>query len=427
MKRGLIVFLFISLISLASAIPTLTLQHNETQPGETIFATIITVGEFTKEILSSDIKFLEGRKEVFFESDITFYNNTFYLYIYTTREGNFTLEISNILYKEFDELKSITLEQPITIKNNFIIDEETNETRTEILSIKPGFIRTTDEPKLKFINKGTSQLNLTYSENETSLQPQESTEIEIQQEGTFSNLKISTYKDFLIPVMRPAPEDIIIPEVKHDLKYNPDLLLLELLTEEKSSATITLFNFGEENITDIKFISDISFLKIEKIESLEARGVHNLSLTLSPKNPGHVQGNINITYTQYGEEKNLSIPLSIFILPTGSTEEDFQISDENCEDKGGAVCTLEEDCDGDETFTRGGDYCCLGTCVPIETDEEPTGFGWLLGLVILIALGFGGYYLYKKQKSIIPKNPHEQLKESSEKYSKRLTGKLQRT
>ncbi|MCK5140295.1 MAG: hypothetical protein KAQ85_10670, partial [Thermodesulfovibrionia bacterium] len=89
MKRGSTIFLFIFLISLASAAPILLLQHNEIQPGETIFATITTVGEFTKEITSLDIKFFEGRKEVFFESNIVFYNDTFYLYTYTTREGNF--------------------------------------------------------------------------------------------------------------------------------------------------------------------------------------------------------------------------------------------------------------------------------------------------------------------------------------------------
>ena len=426
MKRGSTIFLFIFLISLASAAPILLLQHNEIQPGETIFATITTVGEFTKEITSLDIKFFEGRKEVFFESNIVFYNDTFYLYTYTTREGNLTLKISNILYKESDELQSITLEQLITIKNDFIIDEETNETRTEILSIKPGFIRITDEPKLKFINKGNSILNFTYLENETSLQQQESMEIEIQQEETFSNLKVSTYKDFLVPIMRPAPEDIIIPRVEHDLKHSPDLLLVELLTEEKLSSVITLFNFGDENITNIKFNSDISFLKIKEVEELEAREVYNLSLTFSPKNPGHVQGKINITYTQYGQEKNLSIPLSLFILPAGSTEEDFKISDETCEDKGGSVCTSGEDCEGAATFTKGGDYCCLGICVTTEKNED-AGFGWLIGLVLLAFLGFGGYYLYTKQKKIVPKKSDEQLKESSEKYSKRLSGGLQRS
>lgn len=426
MKRGSTFFLFIFLVSLASAVPTLTFQHEEIQPGETIFVTITTVGEFTKEIQPSDLKFLEGRKEVFFESDITFYNNTYYLYIYTTREGNFTLKISEILYKEFDELASINFEQPIIIKNNFITEEETNETRTEIISIKPGFIRAIDEPKLKLINKGNSTLNFTYLENETSLQPQQSIEIEIPQEEIFSNLKLSIYKDFFVPIIRPAPEEIMIPEVKHDLKFDPDLLLLELLTEEKSSANITLFNFGNENISNIKFSSDIEFLKIEEIENLEARGTHNLSLTLSPKTPGHIQGNINITYTQSGEEKNLSIPLSLFILPAGSTVENFKISNDTCEEKGGVICTQKENCEGEATFTKGGNYCCLGICVSTEEEKEDAGFGWLIGLLIFVVLGFGGYYLYKMQKKITPKKPGEQIKESSEKYSKRLTGKLQR-
>ena len=71
MKGDALFFLFIAvfLTAVASATPEITFQHSETQPGETIFATITIPGELTKAITESDITFLEGRKEVFFEFD----------------------------------------------------------------------------------------------------------------------------------------------------------------------------------------------------------------------------------------------------------------------------------------------------------------------------------------------------------------------
>lgn len=411
--------LLILSITLASAIPTLNIQQKETQPGETIFATISTTGEFISDILPENIKFLEGRKEVSFEHDITFHNGTFYLYAYTTREGNFTLKISDLLYKETSELESTTLEAPLEIKSDILADEVTNETYTKILSIKPGFIRATEQPKIKLSNVGTSPLNFTLEE-EITLAPAQSIEITIPSEELFSYFKISTYKEFTIPIIRPAPEDVIIPRVEHDLKFSPDILLLELFTENKTKGTIEIFNFGDTNITDMKFNSAISFINIEEIFGLEARGTHNLSLEFSPKEQGHFQGNLNIIYTQAGKTKNLPIPLSLFVLPTGSSPEDFKISNDTCEEKGGDVCTSTETCDGKITFTKGQVTCCLANCVQNKLKKESKSIGWIIGIVILAALGGAGYYFYKKQKKVMPKKPEEQLKETSDKYSKRF-------
>ena len=144
MKRGVIVFFFLFLISIATAAPILTFQNEEIQPGETILATITTVGNFEKQIEPSDIKFYEGRKQVSFESDIKFYEGTHYLYVYTTREGNFSIEISGILYKEANTLQATTITKEFNITEEKIINEETNETSTQIFQIKPGFVFTTE-------------------------------------------------------------------------------------------------------------------------------------------------------------------------------------------------------------------------------------------------------------------------------------------
>lgn len=422
MKRGTIIFLLLFLISLATATPSLKFQHEQTQPGETIIATITITGEFTKQIEQSDITFYEGRKQVPFESDITFYEGTYYLYIYTIRQGNFSIQIADILYKENDELKSTTIVKPFNITNQIIINEDTNETSTKILSIKPGFIFTTETPIIKLINKGTTILNLTYGENELSLKLLSTHEITLIPTQTFSYLNISSYKEFSIPIIYPtANATFESPLVQLDLRQNPELLLAELFTNTKTQETIQLFNFGNDNITEIQATSDLSFIKIEQLEDMPARGIQNLTLILTPETSGHFQGHINVTYNQSSKLNTLSIPLSLFVLPEGSTPEDFEISEETCEEKLGTVCQDDEECDIKIIFTKNGESCCLGICQPIAK-ERKGNYGWLIALIILAVLGAGGYYLYKKQKQMIPKTPEDKLKEVSEKFDKRMTG-----
>ena len=421
MKKLYLFSILYSLFSilLASASPSLNLQHNQTQPGETILATITTQEEFSKQIEPDDITFLEARKQVFFEHDITFYDDTHHLYIYTTRRGNFTIKIENILYKESNELKSKTIQQ------NFTIQDSTNQ--TQILSIKPGFVLTTQTPKIKLTNKGTQTLNITYNETPISIQPLKTKEITISPTEVFSTIKIQSYKEFSIPIIYPPANGTFQAPPQLDLQLDPELLLAELFTETETQETIQLFNFGEEPITNIKTTSSISFIETKPIENISARGIHNLTLTLSPETPGHFQGNINITYTQYGKQNTLEIPLSIFVLPKGSTPEKFNVSEKTCEEKGGTPCTNEEICDGDASFTKNNEYCCIGTCQPIEPNEDRFSYGWLIAILIFIVLAVTGYYFYKKQKKITPKNPEEQIKETTEKYTKRIRGALSKS
>ena len=411
------------LISIATAAPSLNFQHNETQQGETIMATITTLGEFTKQIELSDIKFFEGRKETSFESDITFYNGTHYLYAYTTRQGNFSIQIENILYNEADELKEKTIKQNFTIKEKTIIDEETNETSTEILSIKPGFVFTTQAPTIKLINRGTKTLNITYDETEISINPLSTKEITLSPTQIFSQFTISSYKDFTIPIIYPSANSTFVsPSEQLDLRQNPELLLTNLYTNTETQETIQLFNFGNDNLTSLHVTSAHPFIEADELEDVPPRGIQNLTLTFNPKNPGHFQGNINITYTQSEKQNTLSIPLSLFVLPEGSPTEDFEISEQTCTEIAGTVCTDEETCEGNASFTKNGEYCCIGKCQSIAKKEPNGNYGWIWGIIIFIVLAAAAYYFYKRQKKIKPKKPEEQLKESTEKFTKRLEG-----
>lgn len=425
--------LLLLLLPIISASPILQFQHNEIQPGETIFATVTTTGEFSEQLEASQIKFFEGRKSISMEHGITFYNSTHYIYIYPNYAGNFTIQIENILYKEAEELKALTITQNFTVqKTPIIINETTNQTATQILSIKPGFVFTTSTPKIKLTNRGDLQLNITYGKEEISLNTLDSTEIQYQPETTFSFLEIESYKTFQVPIIYigQITSNQTTPE-SDNLKSSTELLFLEIYTNNKTTQEIELFNFGNNNITNIETVSDSEIIELDTLEDFQPRGVQNLTLTIKPETAGHFLGNINITFTENSQTQLLQIPYSIFILPEGVAEENFQVRNETCDDLRGQVCESGSICNGTAIFTKAvnPEYCCLATCVETESSSPSasSSLGWIIGIIIILALAGGGYYFYKKQKKIVPETTRQQFQKQEEQFNKRITGGLTKT
>jgi hypothetical protein len=419
-----IFLLLIIIIPLASTTPALHLQHEDITKHETILAILNTSGKFQEGISPLQISFFEERKKIFIESNLILFNNNYYIYIYPTRQGNFTLKIEGILYSDSNDknFKEKTIEKEIEIKDS-------NE-NSSILSIKPGFIFSTgNAQKITLTNKGKTNLEFTYLGNKSNLSVDSSTEILPSLTKNFSYLEIKTYKTFRVPIIyqkinnqNPNP----LPPKETFLKSNLLELTAELTENTEQNKNIQLFNFGDGNITDIKITSSVSFLKAFAPENIEPNSAKNFSITLTPKNSGQVKGNLNITYTQSNSTNILSLPLNLFILPKGSTEEDFKISSETCTQKNGTICSSNEFCTGKSGFAKDG-YCCLAVCKPLEKDDEGSGIGWIFGIIIFLVLAAVGYLLYKKSKKIKPKKPEDKLKEAATNYSKRISGGLRRS
>jgi len=447
MKRGKyggisIFLLFFMLTTIVLAEPEINFQNGEIQVGETILAKISSVGEFVNEIKNEDLIFLEGRREVFFESKIAFYNGTYYLYAHATRPGNFSIKIENILYREAGLLSSTNLEKDFFIETKIIgYQEEVNEsgnitlvnkTKTEILQIKPGLIVPGDESKLRLINVGDSNINLTFQEiigsQEIALEPGEEKEIFLSRNLSFELVNIESYKNFQIPIISIIANGLVPPDEKIDLKTNPKGLIVNLISGEEKEVVIELFNFAEENITNIVFNrNSIPLKNLENLEILNAKDATNLTLIFDTKIEGITEDNLQINYTQNEKEYSLLFPIKIYTFPEGSTEEDFTEVEETCEELGGAVCKTEEKCNGNLKFTKGGDFCCVGICEKKVTKEDNGGILWIVGVLILVLLGIIGYGIYKKSKKAGPKKPEEKLAETTKNYSKRMSGSLQRT
>jgi len=403
--------------------PFIEIQNKEFQPGETLLAEVkLEDGEFTKQISESDIKFFEGRKEVFFETELTFYQGIHYLYVYLPKEGNFTIKIQDILYKTGGTLGSQTITEQIYVKEKLII--EGNNSFTEILSVKPGFTFLEKEPKIRVVNVGNSSINFTIdypngSDEKVSLNPYNSKEFTFTPSENLSFFKIESYKEFLVPIIYPHGE-IFIPVTEKDLRSSHEIILKNLIVGEETNETIQLFNFGDNYLTDLKVFSEIDFVTFEELGNFSPKENRNFSIYFNPKNPGHFTGEINIEYTSLNKS-TLTIHLNLFVLPEGSEDEDFIPSQKTCAEMNGAICTLEEYCNGSATFSKGGEYCCLATCEKIETQKEGSS-KWFIGILILLALALGGYILYSKSKKVKSVKPEERLKEISEKYGNRMKG-----
>jgi hypothetical protein len=439
MKRGSYLFILLLSISLVAATPSINFQNEEVQQDETILGTISTVGEFTKSISQEDILFFEGRRPTFFEFEIFPYNGTYYFYIYANREGNFTMKIEDVLYSEEDQLDSSDLEKPFFIETKpEVIEEEINEsgnittqnkTITKILQIKPGVIFTAQSPLIKLINKGNVELEINYGGEELTLASSETKEVQMTPTESFSYLNISSYKDFSVPIiyLSVANES---PWSRGESELRPDksLIHINLIAGQKKIENLTLFNFVEENITDIEITSEVGILEISKIEDLEAKTDETITLTFDAENEGFVGGEIIIEYLVGEEKKNITIPVNAYILSEGSSEEDFEISGETCEEKGGIFCPEDESCGGESTWTSDEPYyCCLGNCIAQDPKkgDEPS-FGWLIGLIILIALGIIGFFIYRKYKKTKPQKPEEKLAETGKTYERRIKGGISR-
>lgn len=432
MKTGVIFVFVLFSISLVYSQAELTFQNENIQARETIFAEIVTSGSFVKEILDSDIVFYEGRKEKYFDYDLLFYNGTYYFYIYPDRDGEFKIEIKNILYKNGDKLESDTLIKYFNVSTIYEFDEETNESTFQILTIKPGFAYYPNTDRIKLYNNGNSLLEFEYGKEDFEIEAGSNHEIILEPQEKLSFIKIETYKDFSIPVIYPTFDaKFESPLKKSDLRSDYESINIELIVDEKEKKTIQLFNFGDNNITDIKISSDISFVDFSKIGDIDARDVKNLTIEFDGDEAGVFNGFVYINYTS-NEEDSLKIPLSILILPKGSTEEDFknakEIQEENCVGIGGSVIYPDDGykCVGSArhiTYGHKTEYCCLGEYVE-EEEQESGNYGWVVALVILLGLGGLGYYFYKKQKNVgKDKKPEDKLKESANKFEERIGSK----
>jgi hypothetical protein len=143
--------------------------------------------------------------------------------------------------------------------------------------------------------------------------------------------------------------------------------------------------------------TSLDFLKISKLETMEAKSSINLSIEGTAKEKGYFEDNITIIYTENGTKEKLEIPLRVYVFSLNASKEIIEKS-LSCFELAGELCNADEIC---ETPVSASDGSCCKSCK--KTKSESSG-GFVAGLIILVLLGVIGFVLYKKFKDVKPKN-----------------------
>lgn len=437
MKKVFLTFaVFIFFTTLISAEPQLNFYTGNFTKGETI------VGEIfldENENFASDINnlnFYEGRKQTFFQKDLFEYKDKYYFYFYASREGNFTLEITDILYEIKQDNEQGVLKES-SIEKNFTISKGNS------ISIKPGIFYTTEKPEITLTNNFNNTINLTYSfssqaseegffdffsseeTNETTLaiEKGESKSLVVEPQKEFSFLYIKSNKTYRLPIVYLKLEKNETTSEEKDLELSEKLIHMNLEPKERQNATIEIFNFAESNATNLTFTKNSSSYSINEIKTLPAKSSANLTLEFYTEKTGALEDDLVISYKLNNKSKSLTLKVYIYSFPENLTSEQIEEEINECEKINGTICSLDEECEGELTYSGG--FCCIGTCVKTESEGESFNYKWLIGILIFVILAVVGFFIYKKYK----KSPQAEtpLENSQKEYSERTQGNISRT
>lgn len=412
-----VVVLLVLIILTAEAVE-IKLSKEIYAPAETLQAEIY--GNFLDGIKLENIYFYRERN-IPIDYDILKTQDKHLLYaLLPHTEGNYTLKIRNTRYETETGISYSDIIKEFTIK-------ATNETS---LSINPGFVVARDDFYIEVKSNKNIEIEAEFLEQKQSISLSEGKEKKIYfsiseiKNYTEANVKI---KDCNIPVFV-FPEKSEGIEETPKFRFNPGKIEFTILKKESYFFKVSLINFGNKNISDIKLSSNISDsgLNVElapnSISKLEPGEREFINLTLSSEKKGNFSGSIFAVSENLSAELKLDIEVTenkSEINYTSSSSSPGYTEEKGCEEIGGKFCKEEGTCSVPLELTSdsyGHKGCCKGEC-----KAEKKSSTWIYGLIIIIVviagLIFFAFYMKKKQKKAI-----DILKEREKKYKERMAG-----
>lgn len=415
MKKYIYILLIIIFCSLSSSSPSIVLQKNNYQPYETIIGEI---GNITSNVSVNDIKIYEGRREISdFEKGVFNFNNTAYFYAIITKEGEFSLNISRILYTENNSLKEIALSKIINLKIN---------DNPKIINIRPGVYKG-DSPELFITNFGNSTLDIKYDKESYSINPGEYKKIKPELIYGFSYYNINSYQKFSIPIFYTL-NNTLENETIDDSDNNvtkienvsiTDEIKLEILKEsvypvyigDKSNVTFYIKNTGNSSLYNLTINSSNFSVYPNEIEFIEPNESIEINLSVSLDISNLYIEEINI---YHDNEIINNDSLHIITVETEDELEQIENSKDDtylvtCSSLGGELEILDKtECsspDGDEcshgdcwVYNIGeSNRCCLTGVKNIsDKSSKKSASDIVIGILILLVVAGIGYLFYKK-------------------------------
>lgn len=424
--KFLSVFLIILVLPLMSAIVEFD-SKSEFSQGET-FLTKIS-GNFFKPITENDIKFFKNNVRISILPFVQKIDNDFYIYAQLSDKepNNYSLVIENAKYYEGNQIIEEDLRQNFTITIN---DSD--------FSITPGFIFTEEDFSIELKNFG-NQITISYrilnesevissggffsslfnspsqteGSNSIILKAGETKEVSFNLSNfeSFTIQKIqfsSVNSSYQIPIyINTEIEESTSQSTGNKIGFQPKKLNISLPLDSKTTRIVHLFNLVEENLEDLEITFSDSLkpyisLSIESISSLDENSSEKIELIFtSPNKDGSIEGQIR---AKTNDDFYSTISITLNFIENYKPIPGDDITIQTCQEIGGLICVLNQECQGDSEVARDG-ICCLGICEQIEESSTGKIIGWSLILIIVGALAW--FYL-KKYKGV--KNPVDLLK-----------------
>ena len=425
MKKIVVALVLVLLtFSLVSALD-LALPKTSYYPGETLQLEIPDV--FIGNLEETNIGIYEGVQvhKTPGESGLLKPEKKYLYYIILPENtGNYSVRIENIKYYE----GSVQTEKTIT-KNFTIVG-----TNTSYLSFKPGYVYTgqdftiilkayNDYQDVSIIFPPTgiddNIESFGYGDTKTlffSIKNLKST--------VKDNIKINTYS---IPAVITPKTTTTNTTDTTEVEENYTLSELLAVSMKEIDETIlsnqlvyyqaTIVN-KEQSIKDLVLTTSDPEIQVSPKTISLLSGEQTINITIQSKRA--LDGYVNISKG----DSYLKIPVKIEV-----TEEQTEVtpntdalnSERNCAFFGGKKCNAEaqEICKGSETQASDG-ICCIGQC-----KTKSGSSGWIVGILILVLLGVGGWFLYKKSKEQSPAGEkiRQMFKKKSDDYEKRFVAK----
>ena len=346
-------------------------------------------------------------------SELTKQGDKYYFYaVLPNKEGDFSFVIENTEYVLDGEIQTAPLIKNFTIKKG----------NQSYLSIAPGFIVTGKDFSLKLkspVNNKliTATIEATNQSKTLNLIEGEEKTLDFSIKGINSkrtNIKISDYN---IPVFILSS---IIPPKDQELIFSPEKLTGTLTSGENYLFKISIANFGNKNITNIRLLNNLNAqISPEAVPLLKKGEVTVVDVTVSVSSglKGNLSGEIT---AQYGTElKKIEVFFEITknqsdVNLNGTTA----IPGLKCEGRG-KICIYPEKCTSETTESIEGP-CCLGDCL---VPKPPADYGWIFGLALLAVLGLVAFFLIKRARRKKTKTSEEILEEKNQRFSKRMNPK----
>lgn len=408
MKRWLMIILL--LIPFASAV-NLEMKQNF-QPGETLLASF--QGNFLSPITPGNVYFYSGRTPSPLTFDIAKIGDKYHIYaILPNQQEDYLLVIKNLHFYENGEehyqdlVANFSLSGNITdfsvypglivSSGNFTL---TLESKNSELAVSSSFLNNSEIILLKPGQKKKVTFSA-YSPQITSL--------ELSALGTSYSIPVS--------ILAKSDNESEVSEETEKIRFSRQDYSYTVISGESARFNITLVNVGTFEIQNIKInISAGLEISPSEISSLNESESAELELEILAEE----EGIFNAVITAYNE--NISTFSRITINSVNNSGEEVVVQDntqqilESCEALNGVLCSAGQECDGQAEISSGG-LCCIGSC---KSARSYTGL--IIGVVIIILIGAGLFFLYKKSRSK-SKNSKEVLAETQSKIESRIQGR----